>query len=574
MDTTKGNIYQMLNGFKQFTIPVYQRKYSWEKEQCEKLWNDIVRMQKMNKSGHFVGSIVNIAEQAMPTGVQKYMIIDGQQRMTTLTLLLIALRNYALNHKEDLTVNSDMITEMCLKNNYQCEDLQYKIILTKTDKDILMSLIENKIISKGVCSRLIDNYKFFLEKIEKKELSPKEIFEAVGKLQIVNITLERQLDDPQLIFESLNSTGMALSHSDLIRNFILMGLCEQEQNNIYNTIWFQIEKLFDYENQMALMDKFFRDYLTMKLGRIPIISKVYDEFKLFYINGNFKSTEEFCFDIYRFATYYTNIIFSASENKELNIIFSNIKALQMEVSYPFLMKLYYDYDLGLISYDEFAEILNICESYVFRRAICGIATSSLNKTFATMKNNINEDDYLNSVKAAFILLGAYKIFPIDNVFHNEFIIRDIYNMRIRNYILSKLENYDNKSPVNINNLTIEHIMPQNENLSDEWKKELGEDWNLVYKTYLHTIGNLTLTAYNSEMSDKPFIEKLEMTGGFKQSALRINSFLVNQTTWNKAKIQERAEQLYNLAKLIWKYPVLSYEQLAPYIFSKKDSYLI
>ena len=201
MDATKGNIYAILNGNKQFLIPVYQRFYSWELAQCQRLWNDIVSMQKQQKVGHFVGSIVNIAEQAMPTGVQKYMIIDGQQRMTTLTLLLIALRNYAIKHPEDGTINAVRIDNMLLKNAYEVGSEQYKLLLTETDRDVLIALIERKPLMQGMESRILTNLKFFSDQIEKKEISPAEVYESIGKLQIVNITLDRSVDDAQAIFE-------------------------------------------------------------------------------------------------------------------------------------------------------------------------------------------------------------------------------------------------------------------------------------------------------------------------------------------------------------------------------------
>ena len=224
MDARKGNIYEILNGNRQFLIPVYQRYYSWDVEQCKRLWNDIVEMQKRGKEGHFVGSIVNIAEQAMPTGVQKYMIIDGQQRITTLSLLLIALRDYAVKNPGDTTINARRIDNMLLKNEYEIGDERYKLLLTETDRDILKCLVEEKPISDDTRSKLLDNYRFFASKIADKELLPAEIYESIGKLQIVNITLDRLVDDAQAIFESLNSTGKELSESDLIRNYVLMGL--------------------------------------------------------------------------------------------------------------------------------------------------------------------------------------------------------------------------------------------------------------------------------------------------------------------------------------------------------------
>ena len=401
--------------------------------------------------------------------------------------------------------------------------------------------------------------------IEKKEMTAKEIEEGVAKLQIVNITLERTVDDAQLIFESLNSTGMDLSQSDLIRNYILMGLETNEQNNIYNNYWLLMEKLFNYEKQTLLMDKFFRDYLTYKNGKIPNFSKVYEEFKNYHKNKFAGTVEEFCRDLYVNAKYYTNMYYAKSNDNELDLIFSDIGALQMEVAFPFLLKVYADYEAAIITKIEFKEVLKCCESYVFRRAISGIPTNSLNKTFMMMVNKIQPDKYVNSIKAYFIMLDSYKVFPNNEEFKNDFIIKDIYNMRIRNYILSKLENNNNKAPINIENYTIEHIMPQNKNPLQQWKDSLGKNWQEVQKTYLHTIGNLTLTAYNSEMSDNPFIEKLEMQGGFKESALRINSYVVEQTTWNEEKIKERAEELYELANKIWQYPQLTENELAKFL---------
>lgn len=564
MDATKGNIYSILNGNKQFLIPVYQRYYSWDIEQCKRLWNDIEDMQKHNKYGHFVGSIVNIAEQAMPTGVQKYMIIDGQQRITTLTLMLIALRDYAIKHPEDTSINYRRIDNMLLKNEYEDGDERYKLLLTENDRDILISLVERKPIPDNTISRLLVNYEYFAGQIEKNKLLPSEIYESIGKLQIVNITLDRTIDDAQAIFESLNSTGKELSESDLIRNYILMGLKNDEQMYVYEHMWRPMELLFEYEKQGSVMDRFFRDYLTMKLTRIPKIDNIYEEFKSYHLNCEFSSIQDLCTDLLKYSKYYTDMVFVRSSNMEICSLYSDIKDLKMEVVFPFLLKVHNDFKEGIISEDDFIEILKMCISYVFRRSICDIPTNSLNKTFATLRNEIKPDDYINSIKAFFILRDDYKQFPDDDKFVSAFESRDIYNMRSRNYILSHLENYNNKASIIIENYTIEHIMPQNTKLNDEWKKELGPDWREIQKKYIHTIGNLTLTAYNSEMSDRPFMVKMDMQGGFKESALRLNAYLVKLTEWNEEHINERAKLLSDKAKEIWTYPKLSDEKLAPY----------
>ena len=571
MDATKGNIYAILNGNKQFLIPVYQRYYSWDLEQCKRLWDDIVEMQKKNKAGHFVGSIVNIAEQAMPTGVQKFMIIDGQQRMTTLALLLISLRDYAMEHPEDTTINFRRINSMLLKNEYEIGDEQYKLLLTETDRAMLIGLVERNLIQTTSSSRILENYQFFSDRIADMELKPAEIYESIGKLQIVNITLDRAVDDAQAIFESLNSTGKELSESDLIRNYVLMGLETSEQNYVYTHQWRPMELLFDYEKQDSIMDKFLRDYLTMKLTRIPKINCVYDEFKAYHLNCEFASVRELCEDLLTYAKYYTDMIFRRSLNPNVEALYTDIHALRMDVAYPFLLKVHSDCVEGAITEENLIEIMKMCISYVFRRSICDIPTNSLNKTFATLRNKIRTDDYVNSIKAFFILRDDYKEFPDDDKFGKAFVTKDIYNMRSRNFILSHLENFGNKAPIIIENYTIEHIMPQSSNLRDDWKTMLGPNWREIQKTYLHTIGNLTLTAYNSEMSDSPFMIKMEMEGGFKESALRLNAYLVKLTEWNEQRIKERAALLNNKAKQIWQYPDLKPEELAPYQVEEKPT---
>ena len=421
MDARKGNIYEILNGNKQFLTPVYQRYYSWDIEQCTRLWNDIVEMQKKGRAGHFVGSIVNIAEQAMPTGIQKFMIIDGQQRMTTLSLLLLALRDYAIKDPNDATINARRIDSMLLKNEYESGDERYKLLLTETDRDILIRLVEKMPIPVDTRSKLLDNYKFFAGKIADKELQPAEVYESIGKLQIVNITLDRSIDDAQAIFESLNSTGKELSESDLIRNYALMGLEPTEQTYVYEHFWRPMELLFVYGVQDSVMDKFFRDYLTMKIARIPKKDRVYEEFKLYHLNCEFSTIRELCQDLLTYAKYYTDMVFKRSSNPAFKSLYEDINDLRMAVSYPFLLKVHNDYADGIISEDDLKLIIRLCISYVFRRSICDIPTNSLDKTFATLRNEVRPDDYVNSIKAFFVMRDDYKEFPNDEKFTAAFV---------------------------------------------------------------------------------------------------------------------------------------------------------
>lgn len=561
MNAFKSNIYKYLGGTCQYLIPLYQRTYSWEKEQCARLWSDIVNLHKTHREGHFVGSIVRIDEDSA-AGSTLAMIIDGQQRLTTLTLLLVALRDYAATNV-DCGVNPNKITDTLLLNQYETGNAKYKLLLTQSDRDALIKIIENAPVPDTLKSRVLDNYGFFFGQIAKLEITPADLYDAIGKLQIVDIVLDRQYDDPQAIFESLNSTGMDLKDSDLIRNHLLMGLDSTTQADVYNNIWRPTELLFDYEHQSELLDNFFRDYLTMKLGRIPKKNEVYKEFRAYH-GGSGLTIRDLCQDIYSFAKHYTDMYFVRSNDAVLKSLYGDMKAIRMEVAYPFLLKVHDDCDKGLITIENLREIVCLCVSYVLRRAVCDIPTNSLNKTFATMKNDIKPEDYLNSAKAFFILLDSYKEFPNDERFTATFLTRDIYNMNRRRYILGRLENWDNKSVVSLDNLTIEHIIPQNPRLSSEWIAALGSDWKEVQKKYLHTIGNMTLTAYNSEMSDSSFVEKLEMTGGLKESALRLNKYVVMQSTWGEQQVNERAIQLGEVAKKAWPYPELSDAEIAPY----------
>ncbi len=363
-----GNIYGILEGSKQYVIPVYQRIYSWGKPHCERLWADIVQMHKRKKSGHFIGTIVNIAERMAPVGIQEFMIIDGQQRLTTLSILLLALRNYARAHS-DCGINSDEINENYLINKFKGGNDKFKLLLTQSDRDVFIKAIDGAPIAEGVKSRVLDNYSFFNEKIYKGEVTPIELFQAIGRLQLVSITLERGHDDPQAIFESLNSTGMDLKDSDLIRNHLLMTLDAATQTDIYNNYWRPTELLFDYEHQSELLDNFFRDYLTMKLGRIPRKAEVYKEFREYHERSGLE-IHDLSQDIYRFAKHYTDMHFVKSSDAVVKSLYSDMKAIRMEVAYPFLMKAHDDCIQGLISIQNLREILQLCVSYVLRRAVC------------------------------------------------------------------------------------------------------------------------------------------------------------------------------------------------------------
>ncbi len=350
-----------------------------------------------------------------------------------------------------------------------------------------------------------------------------------------------------------------------------MGLNQDKQINIYENYWYLMEKDFDQNNSNNYFDRFMRDYLTIKNRNIPNINNVYETFKSYFAKeGGTREIDKIISDIFGFSKFYTRIALEKEENPKLKQAFTDLKELKVDVAYPFLLNIYNDFEDKIIDEKEFLEILNLIQSYIFRRSVCGIPTNSLNKTFANLYEQIDQDNYLESLKAKMILMTNYRRFPNDSEFTKELKEKDLYNIRNRNFWLRKFENFDRKEYVRVDDYTIEHIMPQNPNLSDEWKRDLGENWKEVQDNYLHTLGNLTLTGYNSELSDKPFARKKTIEGGFDQSPIRLNRSLAKFSVWNEDSIKKRADILASEMVDIWQFPKISDELLDQYKEKKSE----
>jgi uncharacterized protein with ParB-like and HNH nuclease domain/predicted transport protein len=570
MKATSANFLTVIKGPRQFVIPIYQRTYSWQIAQCNKLLNDILRISTdPTVPGHFIGSVVYFQESIHTVSdVPKFLVIDGQQRLTTIALIISALAEFVRDNPVDIDTNFTKLQNYYLLNSEEEGELRYKLILTRRDKDTLINIIKGIPLAGDYSFRVAENFKFFKDKINIENAV--NIYNGILRLFIVDVALEKDRDNPQLIFESLNSTGLDLSQADLIRNYILMGQEIRLQTELYEKYWFQMEQSYGNE-YTASFNWFMRDYLSVKSGSIPRIDRVYDEFKT-YVQSNKAPTTitEVVQDIHKFSGYYVNMVLHKEPDTELLKGFRNIGRLKVDVSYPFFLPVYNDYATGVITRDEFSEIISLVENYVFRRAICGIPTNSLNKTFATLYKSIQKTNYLESVRAVFQLMDSYKRFPTDAEFEKEIGAKDVYNFRSRNYLLSRLENYNRKEPVNIDDYTIEHILPQNPDLSAQWQTMLGQNWKEVQEQYLHTLGNLTLTGYNSELSDKPFTLKKTIEGGFNDSPIRLNEFLRKTDIWNEEQILLRAKELANKAKSIWFAPNLSQDLLVKYNLEEKE----
>lgn len=575
MKATEANLLKFLRKSPQFVIPIYQRNYSWKADQCRQLWNDLLKAGRIESvNAHFIGSIVYV-ERGLSnvTHHEALLVIDGQQRLTTSTLLIAALAKHFENKSLDELL--EIFSAKKLRNYYLLNpdeegERHYKLLLSETDKETLLAILKDTPMPVPHSVRIYENYGLFQQLIKEHEDELEAICQGLAKLVIVDVSLDRSQDNPQLIFESMNSTGLELSQADLIRNFILMGLEPKIQTELYKTYWRPMENSFGQAAYAIHFDAFMRHYLTAKTGEIPNVREVYTAFKVYAssFNGN---TQDLVADIYAYATYYCAIALGSETNIVLKEALHDLRELKVEVSYPFLLDAYNDYKNDRLSVDELTQIIRLVESYVFRRAICAIPTNSMNKTFAGLSKSLKKDRYLESVKAAFLLLPSYRRFPRDDEFQRDIKIRDVYNFRSRSYWLRRLENYGKKERVAVENYTIEHILPQNKSLSKEWQSELGPEWESIQQTWLHTIGNLTLTGYNSEYSDFSFAYKrdevVDRDGnpiGFAHSPLKLNHGLARVVTWNEEAIKTRAQRLAMEASKAWPFPQLSADVIDAY----------
>jgi uncharacterized protein with ParB-like and HNH nuclease domain/predicted transport protein len=568
MKATEANLLEFLKKSPQFVIPIYQRTYSWGIRECLQLWEDILRSGINEKtSAHFIGSIVYIEKGLYQISSQTpLLVIDGQQRLTTISLILEAL-SLQLGDSEPFDgFSAKKLRNYYLLNSLEDGDRKFKLILTQTDKSSLLALMQQKPLPKEHSIRVKENFEFFKGKINSLGTNLEPLCKGLAKLVIVDISLSRDQDNPQLIFESMNSTGKELSQADLIRNYILMGLEPVHQTRLYEDHWRPMEIEFGQEAYGTHFDRFMRHYLTIKTGEIPNIGQVYEKFKLFAQSSKMveSGVDALVTEIHTYAGYYCNMALGKEQNKDLSEAFQDLREFKVDVAYPFLLELYQDYQKEILSLGDFVSAVRLVESYVFRRAVCNIPTNSLNKTFLTLTKDIKKDRYLESTQSQFILLPSYRRFPNDEEFKRELKIRDLYNFPRRSYWLRRMENFDRKERVTVTEYTIEHILPQNEDLPKTWQTELGLEWKRIQNTWLHTLGNLTLTGYNSEYQDFAFSRKREMEGGFKHSPLKLNEGLGQLETWNEHTIQARADKLAGLAVKVWGFPEISIEGLEGY----------
>jgi predicted transport protein len=546
----------IINGTSQFIVPVFQRDYTWEADpQCAQLWRDVIRAARPGgEGGHFLGSIVYIATGDNLAGFTRWLLIDGQQRLTTLTLLLVAMRDHILSVKwvggeDDPTPKR--IDAYFLRNVQEEGDREQKLVLRRHDQLTLRALLEGTQPPKDHSERIVENYNYFREQMLTAD--PSEVYRGVGRLVIVDVALDRQTDDPQLIFESLNSTGIDLSQSDLIRNFILMRLTEKEQTKLYETYWSRIEGLF--RGSEWTFDAFARDYVALKThsAKQEKAGDIYYAFREFFpqfkaLVGGLEETLE---DMLRYASYYASFTLGRGIGGERARALARLNRL-VDAPAILVMRLLECRDnVGAIEEPQLLEAISQIESYVLRRAISGFQTRGYWQIFASLAYRIGDNDPLTDLKVALACQRENYRYPSDEEFLRALKEGDLYGLRVCKYLLEELENRRSNEPTDTSGYSIEHVMPQNERLIADWRKMLGDDWKEIQKTWLHRLGNLTLTGYNSKYSDRSFDVKKTIEGGFSESSVRLNKFIREQNAWTAKEMQARTNALAQRALSIW-----------------------
>lgn len=545
---------------KRFVIPVYQRKYDWKYDNCRQLYEDLKKIVLDGRSSHFFGSIVSAV---VPNGSKiEYHIIDGQQRLTTITLLLLAIRNLIAQGKVTTPDGKldEQISQRFLVSPWASEDDRIKLCPVKSDRDALAKLFGDEE-DYDRSSNLTINYQFFYEMVAKEEIPVADLYSAIGKLEIISITLD-QGDNAQLIFESLNSTGLALTEGDKIRNYVLMGLPAQKQTKYYDTYWAKIEKCTAND-----VSGFVRDYLSIKQQVTPTVSNVYQSFKS-YSETAALPVDVLLTDLLRYARFFEKLLTCKGglNEQKLDDCLYRLMRLEIVVTRPFLMEVLRLHQDDKMTTDDVLKIFLITENYLFRRNICDVPTNALNKIFLNLnKEIIRYDNTADNYVAKFIyaLLSKKESgrFPDDAEFASALAEKQVYQMRgkYKAYLFERFENYgtietkDVYTHLDNNVYTIEHIMPQH--LTPAWTESLGANAAEIHEIWLHRLANLTLTGYNPNLSNNTFVEKRDAKdGGYKVSGLKMNQKIAIKSIWGLPELKERNEEMVHLAMEIWMCP--------------------
>lgn len=566
-----------------YLIPVYQRRYSWKEENCRQLLADLKKIMNSGPPNtHFFGTLVVQSNEAGL--VKEEVVIDGQQRITTVSLILLAIANLFDNKKIS---SSTPFLSWQIKSNYLCtspSNDEYKLCPVEEDRIAFGKLFGDEK-DYDQLSQLTINYQFFYKTILDGSISPDDIYYALKQLKTIIITLTQD-EQPQLIFESLNSTGLALTEGDKIRNYILMNLPIEKQTKYYKEYWAKIEKCVD---DVSL---FIRNYLRLKLKKSPSDDKLYRVFRDYFesrLKSNTCLLEDFLKELLSYARNYQKLLigscgFISNSAKAIDNSLTRFKHLKVNVVRPFLMEVLLLHDRHEISDGDLLKILSITESFLFRRYICNLPSNSLKNIFASLNDDIirydgTTNNYVDKMSCVLMSKEAKSRFPNDEEFKEALAKKQIYldkNRPYKYYLFERYENFGTKETKDVvghlltKDYSIEHIMPQT--LSPAWKNELGENAATIHHLWVHRLANLTITAYNSKLSNKTFHEKRDdPEGGYKNSGIRMNVRIASKDSWGLSQLEERNEEMIALALKIWYYPETEYQKTTKKLF---DSYTL
>ncbi|HDE8875188.1 TPA: DUF262 domain-containing protein [Staphylococcus aureus] len=561
MDGNVRSAIEFLRSAVKIYIPVYQRNYDWHIENCKLMFDDLLDLEINNNKSHFFGSIV-----VKPGNYsQDIIVIDGQQRLTTLSLLMLAIKNWLDKNEEkaqNVRLTSDYVLNTFLQDQYLSTPDKYILQSNPRDYKSYKLLFGNEKFHDKL-SNITLNYNYLYSCIDNMKISIDQLMNSIQKLQFMVVNLNAPEDDPQLIFESLNSTGVTLTDADKIRNFLLMNEEIPEQDKYFHNYWQPLE-----ENTHFEVSKFFRYYLTIKNAEFPKISNVYNEFKNTYFDLNFNKYDLFE-DLNDYSNTYKMILECNTGTKKIDMILNRFLELNVTVIRPFIMAIINDFTSDRIMEEEAIKIVEIMEKYIARRIITKTPSNALNKVIATLYRDFrhfqdkHQGQYQDSEVILYLLLkkqGSGKV-PTDEELIRNFKNNDWYNINssYRSYIFERLENHNHIESLSIyeglknKDYSIEHIMPQK--LSSDWKKELGKDYQTIHDNYVNSLGNLTITGYNSKYSNRSFEEKQNMVKGFKESHfVNLNKLPAKSENWRETEIIERTNQLINSAIEIWSFP--------------------
>lgn len=541
MDAKETKLQDIIEGTKQYVVPLFQRSYSWDKKEWGALWDDLIELSEMeNPRTHFIGSIVSLPGTSVPEGVSKFLLIDGQQRLTTVFIILALLKDIA-NETGDSKF-ADETKNTLLVNQYKEGLDYYKLLPTQVDREDFINLIQNT--KNNDESQINKAYNYFKRKMIRNKIEKQTLKKVIiNYLSIVSIVLHKD-DNPYLVFESLNAKGKPLTPADLIRNYFFMRIHIDKQQNIYDKLWSPMEKTLG-----DTLPEFIRHYL-MHEGSVVNQSDVYYSLKEKIEPNN---AIEYLTTLHKFSSYYEKLIYPEhEENVLIKKYIERLNKIEVTTAYPLLLNLYNKREEQVISESDFIEMLRIIENYLIRRFICGFATNQLNKIFPTVISQLDRN-YSNNYVEGLKQIMQIKGYPRDLEFKMRIIDSKLYGagdrkLKTRLILESIEEHFGHKELVSFKDLTIEHVMPQK--LSDWWKSYYGDDWNSNQELYVHTIGNLTLTAYNPELSNSDFHSKKKY---YAESHIELNKYFSTVDDWYAEDIEKRSRELAESMLEIWPY---------------------